>query len=105
VDCWGGGVVAPSDRLTPAQPVAPVDYTQDLPCPVLGIFGNDDKSPSPEQVDQLEAELKRHDKDYEFHRYDGAGHGFWYYDRPMYRQEQAMDAWNKTFAFFEQHLA
>ena len=104
VDCWGGGIVAPSDRLTPAQPVAPVDYTQDLACPVLGIFGNEDQSPSPEQVDQLEAELKRHDKTYEFHRYDNASHGFWYYDRPMYRQEQAMDSWNKTFSFFEQHL-
>jgi len=104
VDCWGGGVVASSDRLTPAQPVAPIDYTLDLSCPVLGIFGNDDQSPSPDQVDQLEAELKRHDKTYEFHRYDGASHGFWYYDRPMYRQEQAMASWNKTFAFFGQHL-
>ena len=98
-------MVAPKDRLTPAQPVAPVDYTQDLSCPILGIFGNDDQSPTPEQVDQLEAELKRYDKTYEFHRYDGAGHGFWYYDRPMYRQEQTMDSWDKTFAFFEQHLS
>ena len=30
----------------------------------------------PAQVDQLEAELKRHGKDHEFHRYDGAGYGF-----------------------------
>ena len=34
--------------------------------------------------------LKDLGKDYEFHRYDGAGHGIWYYDKPMYRQEQAM---------------
>jgi carboxymethylenebutenolidase len=105
VDCWGGGVVAASDRLTAAQPVAPIDYTSDLSCPVLGLFGNDDQSPSPGDVDRLEAELKQHNKNYEFHRYDGAGHGFWYYDRPMYRQEQAMDAWNKTFSFFEKHLS
>ena len=37
--------------LTPNRPVAPVDYTADLPCPVLGIFGDDDHSPTPEQVD------------------------------------------------------
>ena len=43
-------------------------------------------------------------KDYEFHRYDGAGHGIWYYHRPMYRQEQAMDSFNKVLAFFEKHL-
>ena len=35
----------------------------------------------PEQVNQHEAELKKHGKQYEFHRYDGAGHGFFYYDR------------------------
>ncbi len=102
--CGGGGVVAPDGSLTPAQPVAPIDYTQHLSCPVLGIFGNDDQSPSPEQVDLLESELNRLGKTYEFHRYDGASHGFWYFDRPMYRQEQAMDSWNKTFAFLDQHL-
>ena len=105
VDCWGGNVVTPRDRLTPKQPVAPIDYTQHLSAPLLGLFGNDDQSPSPEQVDRHEAELKKHGKTFEFHRYEGAGHGFWYYDRPSYRQEQAMDAWNKTFAFFGKYLA
>lgn len=105
VDCWGGNVVMPPERLTSQQPVAPIDYTKDLSCPLLGLFGNEDQSPTPQQVDRQEEELKRHNKSYEFHRYDGAGHAFWYYDRPPYRQQQAMDAWNKTFAFFEKHLA
>ncbi len=105
VDCWGGNVVVPEDRLTTQQPVAPIDYTKDLSCPLLGLFGNEDQSPSPEQVNQHEEELKKQGKTYEFHRYDGAGHGFWYYDRPNYRQEQAMDAWNKAFSFFGQHLS
>ena len=48
--------------------------------------------------------LKKHGKQYEFHRYDGAGHGFFYYDRPAYRQEQAMDGWKKVFAFCERTL-
>ena len=105
VDCWGGNVIMPKDRLTEQQPVAPFDFTADLPCPMLGIFGNDDQSPSPEQVDQHEAELKRHGKTFEFHRYDGAGHGFWYYHRSIYRPEQAMDSWEKTLTFFEKHLS
>ncbi len=104
VECWGGRVVMPKEDLTPKQPVAPIDYTKDLSCPLLGIFGNEDKSPSPEQVNQHEAELKKHGKNYEFHRYDGAGHGFFYYDRPFYRQEQAVDGWKKIFAFLERHL-
>jgi len=105
VECWGGGVVMTKEELSPKQPVAPIDYTKDLMCPLLGLFGNDDKRPSPEQVNQHEAELKKHGKNYEFHRYDGAGHGFFYYDRGAYRQEQAVDGWNKVFAFLEKHLS
>jgi carboxymethylenebutenolidase len=104
VECWGGRVVQSKEELTPKQPAAPIDYTKDLSCPMIGLFGNDDKSPSPEQVNQHEAELKKHGKNYEFHRYDGAGHGFFYYDRPAYRQEQAVDGWKKIFAFLEKHL-
>lgn len=104
VDCWGGRVVASKESLTPANPVAPIDYTPDLDCPLLGIFGNDDKFPTPEEVDLHEKELRKYGKDYQFHRYDGAGHGFWYYHTDMYRPKQAMDAWQKVFEFFGEHL-
>jgi carboxymethylenebutenolidase len=104
VDCWGGRVVASKDELTPSNPVAPIDLTANLSCPLMGIFGNDDKFPTPEQVDLHEAELKKHNKDYEFHRYDGAGHGFWYYHSEGYRPKQAMDSWEKTFIFFDKLL-
>jgi carboxymethylenebutenolidase len=56
-------------------------------------------------VNQHEAELKKYGKTYEFYRYDGAGHGFNYWHRPLYRPEQAMDAWGKIFAFFGKHLS
>ncbi|HEX2171112.1 MAG TPA: dienelactone hydrolase family protein [Dehalococcoidia bacterium] len=103
-DLWGGRVVAAGDQLTAKQPVAPIDYTEGLSAPLLGLFGNEDQFPTPAEVDQHEEALKKHGKTYEFHRYDGAGHGFFYYDRPAYRQEQAMDGWSKVFAFFEKHL-
>ncbi len=104
VDCWGGGVVAYGEDLTPMRPVAPLDYTAGLSCPILGIFGNEDHNPTVEQVNILEEELVKHGKTYEFHRYDGAGHGFFYYIYKAYRQEQAMDGWAKVFAFLEKHL-
>jgi len=104
VDCWGGRVVMSKEELTSKQPVAPIDYTKDLSCPLLGLFGEEDQSPSPEQVATHEQELKKHGKSYEFHTYANAGHGFFYYDRPAYRQEQAVDGWQKVFAFFETHL-
>lgn len=105
VDLWGGGVVMKPEDLNDKRPVAPIDMTPRLKIPLLGIFGNEDRGPSAEQVNQHEEVLKAQGKQYEFHRYEGAGHGFFYYDRPSYRQEQAVDGWNKTWAFFEQHLA
>jgi carboxymethylenebutenolidase len=104
-DLWGGGVAAAKEELSEARPVAPIDYTADLEVPLLGLFGNDDTHPSPAQVDQHEAELKRHGKAYEFYRYDGAGHGFFYYHTPMYRPEAAMDGWEKVFGFFSRQLS
>ena len=104
VECWGGRVVASKEELTEAQPVAPVDYTAELSCPLLGLFGNDDQNPSPEKVNRHEEELRKHGKDYRFHRYDGAGHGFWYYHTESYRPKQAMDGWQKVFQFFKEHL-
>jgi carboxymethylenebutenolidase len=104
VDCWGGGVVASKDQLSPTRPVAPLDYTERLDCPLLGLFGNEDRNPTPENVNRLEEELKKYGKNYQFHRYDDAGHGFMYYQSPMYRPQQAMDAWAKIFEFFGEHL-
>ncbi len=104
VELWGGRVVMGKEELNAKTPVAPIEMTKDLCCPLLGLFGNDDRAPSPEQVNQHEAELKTHGKTYEFHRYDGAGHGFFYWHRPLYRPEQAMDGWSKVFAFFGKQL-
>lgn len=104
VDLWGGGVVMSAAELTPNRPVAPIDYTANLSCPLLGLFGEEDHSPTVAQVAQHEQALQQHGKQYEFHLYASAGHGFFYHDRPMYRQVQAVDGWQKVFAFFEKQL-
>jgi carboxymethylenebutenolidase len=104
IDCWGGRVVMREEDLTPNQPVAPLSYTKDLSVPLLGLFGEEDQGPTPEQVALHEEELKKYGKDYEFHMYPNAGHGFFYQHRPAYRQEHAVDGWNKVFAFLSKHL-
>jgi carboxymethylenebutenolidase len=106
VDCWGGRVIVDDPKeFTSQRPIAPITLTEKLNCPLLGIFGNDDKNPTPDQVNRTEAELKRFGKRYEFHRYDGAGHAFFDYTKPAYRHAQAVDGWEKVFAFFKNHLA
>lgn len=105
VDLWGGGVVMRPEELTEKRPVAPIDYTKGLSCPLLGLFGEEDRAPSPEQVRLHEEELRKHGKVYEFHLYPGAGHGFFYHDRPAaYRAEAAVDGWRKVLDFFHRHL-
>ena len=106
VDCWGGNVVVDDpSQLTDARPVAPITLTSQMRPPLLGIFGNEDLNPTVAHVNATEEELKKHGKSYEFLRYDGAGHGFFAWDRPNYRQEQSVDAWTKVWAFYEQHLS
>ena len=105
VDCYGGRVVAGAEDLSPRMPVAPLDMTADLACPLLGLFGADDANPSLADVAETEEALKRHGKTYEFHTYENAGHAFFSVDRPSYRQEAAVDGWGRVFAWFGSHLA
>ena len=104
IDCYGGGVVAKPEELTPRQPVAPIDFTRDLQCPLLGLFGVEDTRPSPADTAKTKEALDKFGKTYEFHTYDNAGHAFFAVDRPQYRQAAAVDGWEKVFAFFGKHL-
>lgn len=105
VDCYGGNVVMEPEQLTEAHPVAPIDLTEHMRAPLLGLFGTEDRNPSPEHVARMEAELKAHGRPYEFHSYDGAGHAFFSADRPAYHLEAAKDGWQRIWDFFGRHLA
>jgi carboxymethylenebutenolidase len=104
VDCYGAFVVGDPPEGMPLKVTPIVHLAENIHCPLLGLFGNDDKFPTPEHVDVLEAELKRVGATYEFHRYDGAGHGFFSTDRAMYRPEAATDGWERIFEFFGRYL-
>lgn len=90
VDCYGGR--------------APIELGANLRCPLLGLFGNDDQSPSPADVDAMEKVLSEHGKTFAIHRYDGAGHAFFSVDRPSYRLDAAKDGWQQIWAFFGREL-
>jgi len=102
---WGANVIQTPDKLTPKQPVSVGDLAPNLTAPMLGLFGNDDMNPNPDMVNQYEGILKELGKTYQFHRYDGAGHGFFYYQGTSYRPQAAMDGWEKVEAWFKQYLA
>src|SRR5271166_3608063 len=104
VDCYGAFVVGAPPEGMPLKVGPLVQRTKDLTCPLLGLFGADDQYPSPEQVTELEQELKAQGKTYEFHTYEGAGHAFFSVNRPAYRPEAAMDGWNRIFTWFDRYL-
>jgi len=90
VDCYGGR--------------ANIDLAPGLRCPLLGLFGADDQSPSPDDVAAMASLLEANGKTFDFHSYDGAGHAFFSVDRPAYRLEAAKDGWKQIWAFFGTHL-
>jgi carboxymethylenebutenolidase len=104
VDCYGAFVVGevPEGFPMKARPIK--HLIKNLSCPLLGLFGADDKYPSPEQVAELEEELKAHGKTYEFHSYEGTGHAFFSTNRPSYRVEAATQAWDEIWDFFGEYL-
>ncbi|MER7547378.1 dienelactone hydrolase family protein [Spirillospora sp. NPDC127506] len=105
VDCYGAFVVnaPPADSPLTARPV--LSKAPNLSCPLLGLFGEDDKFPAPDEVAALDAELTRLGKEHEFHIYPGAGHAFFAVERPAFRPAAAKDGWAKIFAFFGRHLS
>ena len=105
VDCYGAFVVGTPPEGMPLK-AGPIKHLiKDLSCPLLGLFGADDQYPSPQQVAELEQELKDQGKTYEFHSYEGAGHAFFNVTRPAYRPEAALDGWNRIFTWFSRYLS
>jgi carboxymethylenebutenolidase len=105
VDCYGAFVVGKPPEGMPLKVGPIVDKTPSLSCPLLGLFGADDKHPSPEQVAELEQALKSAGKTYEFHSYEGTGHAFFSVDRPSYRPEAAVDGWKRILDWYGTYLA
>lgn len=90
VDCYGGR--------------ADVGLAPNLRCPLLGLFGVEDRSPSPADVAAMARALEDHGKTFDLHSYEGAGHAFFSVDRPSYRLDASKDGWKRIWAFFGSHL-
>ena len=80
----------------------------DLPnlrAPLLGLYGERDRSVTPDSVRQLENQLKDLGKPFEFIIYPGADHAFFNDTRPeVYNAGAAADAWRRTIEFLREHL-
>lgn len=98
---YGGRIKLPFADAGPP----PITLADRIRCPVAGFFGNEDENPSPADVNDYEAALRNAGIEHEFHRYDGAGHGFQTSNMPeRYREQVSEDAWAKALDFFTRQL-
>ena len=105
VDCYGAFIVSPVPEGVPLKVRPIVGLVGQLSCPLLGLFGADDKNPTPAETAELSTALEEAGKPHEFHTYDGAGHAFFAVDRVAYRPEAANDGWQKIWTFYGRYLA
>lgn len=101
VGFYGGGIV--TGRFPQFPPL--VDRVGELKTPWLGIFGDLDGSIPVEDVELLRARLGALDVPTEVLRYATAEHGFHCDVRPSYNADASTDAWARTLAWFQEHLA
>ena len=72
--------------------------------PVLGIFGDQDKSISVDSVKAFEMALNSNGIPNEIYIYKGVGHAFANPSGENYAPNETQDAWQKTLAFLEKHV-
>ena len=127
--CWGGKVVwqacarfavldagvawygrlAAAPTATPEQAASgqpwPVDLADDLKCPVLGLYGGQDRGIPMPSVEAMRAALQRAGQaESSIHLYPDAPHAFHADYRDSYRAADAADGWSRLLAFFEGRL-
>jgi len=83
--------------------VTDVDKLREIQCPLLGIFGNKDRSIPPSAVDEFDAALAKAGVEHQILRYD-ADHAFANPSNPIYDQKAAVEAWLEVRAFLAGNL-
>jgi len=116
--CMGGALTLLSAVFVPEADAAvvwygfpPLEYidASKITMPLLAHFATEDAFFPIAQVDELEKKLKAAGVRYTFHRYN-AQHAFANeeaIDKPIpvkYNESAAKQAWQRTLAFFDQHL-
>jgi carboxymethylenebutenolidase len=98
---WYGSLMP----IPPAMPSGPLDVTDKIHAPVLGLYGGADQGIPMEHVERLRAGLLAFGKDKQspIHVYEGMPHAFHADYRPTYRKEAADDGWKRMLAWFKKN--
>lgn len=116
--CWGGFVTWMYATHNPGVKSAVSWYGSDrwfkemtsktavgvgaeVKCPVLALYGGQDKSIPKETIEKRQEACKAAGKTCEFKVYPDAPHGFLADYRPSYRADDAKDGWARMLAWFK----
>ena len=111
--CWGGGTtnflaVKLGSDLNAGVPfygrAANSNDVVKIRAPLLIHYAEDDERVNAMRPD-YEAALKSNNVQYQMHTYAGTRHGFHNNSTPRFDEVAAELAWNRTIAFFREHLA
>src|SRR5690606_29067276 len=111
--CWGGGMVNNLAVAIGADLAAGVPFygaaaaAADVPkikAPLLIQYAASDERINA-MWPEFEAALKAAGVRYQMHMYEGTQHGFHNNSTPRYNEAAANLAWDRTVAFFKEHLA
>ena len=110
--CFGGmwslqtaiiaGAKAKGTVMFYGRPETDMEKLKNIQCDVIGFFGNQDRSPSPEMVTAFEKNMEAAGKKLNTYKYD-AGHGFANPSNPKFNAEATADAYAKAIAFLKSH--
>jgi carboxymethylenebutenolidase len=98
---WYGSLMP----IPPAMPQGPLDVTDKIHAPVLGLYAGADGGIPQEHVERLRAGLLAfgNDKKSPIHVYPDVPHAFHADYRPTYRKAQAEDGWKRMLAWFKKN--
>jgi len=85
------------------QPKVVLDLVDQLKCPLLGLYGQQDTGIAVADVKEAETKAKAAHKTVEIVVYPDAPHGFHADYRPSYRQADAEDGWKRMLAWFQRY--
>jgi carboxymethylenebutenolidase len=117
--CWGGGATWRNCETSgqfkagvawygplkagPYPRTPPLEAVKDLKCPVLGLYGGQDRGIPQADVEAMREAAKAAGKTVDIVVYPDAQHGFLADYRPSYNAQASADAWGKMLAFFKAH--
>ncbi|MCL5430551.1 MAG: dienelactone hydrolase family protein [Candidatus Marsarchaeota archaeon] len=106
--CMGGGLSVRLATLSPDIKACVIFYGEAPPkeaipnirAMTLGLYGEEDKRIT-DTVLELDEEMRRNGKSFDYHIYPNAKHAFFNNTRPeTYNRDAAEDAWKRTLDFF-----